>query len=118
MSAPAPAKNNKLLVFLEKELKSRNFVLPSLPDSAQKVRDAINDPMVNANRVAKIIGTDPVLSGRIIQAANSPLFRGLGRIEDLQNAVSRLGLICVRNLVISLTVTRFGFCLSCQSILR
>lgn len=105
MSSPAQTKDNKLLIHLEKELKSRHFVLPSLPDSAQKVRDAINNPNVDSNLIAKIIGTDPVLSGRVIQAANSPLFRGLGRIEDLRNAVSRLGLVCVRNLVISLTVT-------------
>ncbi|MBV1881385.1 MAG: HDOD domain-containing protein [Pseudomonadales bacterium] len=106
MSSPAPEIDNKLLRHLEKELRGRNFVLPSLPDSAQKVRDAINNPNVDSNQIAKIIGTDPVLSGRVIQAANSPLFRGLDRIEDLSNAVSRLGLTCVRNLVISLTVTK------------
>ncbi|MBL4866818.1 MAG: HDOD domain-containing protein [Pseudomonadales bacterium] len=104
--SPSPAIDNKLLLHLEKELKSRNFILPSLPDSAQKVQSAINNPNVDSNQIAKIIGTDPVLSGRIIQAANSPLFRGLDRIEDLKNAVSRLGLVCVRNLVISLTVTK------------
>jgi HD-like signal output (HDOD) protein len=106
MPSPSSIEGNDLLEHLEKELESRNFVLPSLPDSAKKVSDAINDPNVDANQVAKIIGTDPVLSGRVIQAANSPLFMGLNRIEDLKNAVSRLGLICVRNLVISLTVTQ------------
>jgi HD-like signal output (HDOD) protein len=101
----AIAIDTRLLQYLGVELASRNFNLPSLPDSAQKVSDAICDPKTDASYIAKIIGTDPVLSGRIIQVANSAMFRGIGRVENLKSAVSRLGLVCVRNVIISLTVT-------------
>ncbi len=104
MAAPESNNNRDILKRLEKELEDKNFALPTLPDSAKKISDAIADPNVSATRVARVIGTDAVLSGRLIQVANSPIFQGLKRIEDLQHAISRLGLVCVRNLVISLTV--------------
>jgi len=105
MSTAENTQNNSLLTLLQQSLKANNFTLPPLPDSATKVRKAIDDPEVDCEKVAKIIRVDPVLSGRLIQAANSPLFKGVTNIEDLNTAISRLGLKCVQNLVISLTVS-------------
>ena len=103
-TAKKPSTSNSILAELQSDLRSKNFTLPPLPDSAIRVRKAIDDPNADCNKITKVIGIDPVLSGRIIQAANSPLFRGLTKIEDLNTAISRLGLTCVQNLVISLTV--------------
>ncbi len=104
MTEANPQQNSGIMMALYKELQSKNFALPPLPESATKIQKALDDPDVDAGRVAKLLTTDPVLSGRLIQAANSPLFKGLTRIEDLNMAVSRLGLTCVQNLVISLTL--------------
>ena len=101
-----PDIDHDLLERIEKEIQDRQFSLPALPDSAAKVSKAISDPDVTSAQVAKIVIADPVLSGRLIQVANSPIFQGLKRIEDLKLAISRLGLVCVRNLVISLTVNK------------
>jgi len=98
--------DHDLLERIENEIQDRQFSLPALPDTAAKVGKAIADPDVTAAQVAKIVTADPVLSGRLIQVANSPIFQGMKRIEDLKTAISRLGLVCVRNLVISLTVNK------------
>lgn len=100
----AQRSNNSIIEELQRDLESKNFTLPPLPDSAIRVRRAIDDPNADCSKVSKVIGIDPVLTGRIIQAANSPLFKGLHKIEDLNTAISRLGLTCVQNLVVSLTV--------------
>ncbi len=96
----------ELLQELEKQIAKKEFSLPALPDSAQRVSHAINDSNVNNDQVARIITTDPVLSGRLIQVANSAIFQGLNRIDDVKRAISRLGLTCVRNLVVSLSVNQ------------
>ncbi len=93
-----------LLVQLQKELETKDFTLPSLPDSVIKLKKALENPQVSHQTLSKLLTTDPALVGRLMQAANSPMFRGLNKISDLQMAVGRLGLTCVQNLVISLTL--------------
>ncbi len=94
-------------VFLE-ELKSaiRNnrITLPTLPEVALRVRDAIERENVGAKDIADIIATDAALAARLLQIANCPLYRGRVVIENIQMAVTRLGNRLVRSLVMSLVM--------------
>lgn len=93
----------------EKQLKARilgdyeadKLVLPSLPDVAIKVREAMRDEKNTARNIAKIIQIDAALTARLIQIANSALYRGNAKIDNLQSAVTRLGIPVTRNLVMS-----------------
>lgn len=105
MVEPQLEPNNPLLEQLRKAIAAKNYTLPSLPESAIKLRKALSDPMVQNSSVTKMLSSDPVLVGRLLQTANSPLFRGLSKISDLDMAVTRLGLSCIQNLVMSLTVS-------------
>lgn len=105
MVEPQLAPNNPLLEQLRKAIAAKNYTLPSLPESAIKLRKALSDPMVQSSHISKMLSSDPVLVGRLLQTANSPLFRGLSKISDLDMAVTRLGLSCIQNLVMSLTVS-------------
>ncbi|MCG7871143.1 MAG: HDOD domain-containing protein [Candidatus Thiodiazotropha lotti] len=78
------------------------LTLPTLPEVALKVRDAVEQEMSSANEIAEIIASDAALSARLLQVANSPLYRGRVPIDNLQMAVARLGVRLVRSLVISL----------------
>lgn len=86
------------------ELESDKLVLPSLPEVALKIRDAIEDPEVDSGKLAKVISTDAALSARLIQVANSPLVRGNRSVEGLEMAVTRMGNNMVRNVANSLIV--------------
>ncbi len=92
-------------VFLE-ELQSaiahNRVTLPTLPEVALRVRDTIEQENVTAQDIADIIATDAALAARLLQIANSPLYRGRVVIENIQMAVTRLGNKLVRSLVISL----------------
>ena len=67
--------------------------IPPLPATIQRPKEMINDPHSGINEVAQVIQTDPVLSGRLIQLANSVYFSGRGfAVTSLPRAIGRLGL--------------------------
>ncbi len=86
---------------LSERLQEDDIQLPSPPDLGVRIGRTIDNPRTSAEDVAKIIQLDPALTARLIQVANSPLYGGLDKVESCQNAVSRLGMVTTRNLVIS-----------------
>ncbi len=86
------------------DLEHNRLILPTLPEVALKVRDAVESDKASAGDIAKIISTDASLSARLLQVCNSPLYRTRRTVEDLHTAVARLGNIQVRNLVSSLVM--------------
>jgi HD-like signal output (HDOD) protein len=72
--------------------------LPTLPEVALRIRDAAEDPNVSAQSLGKVISEDPGLSGRMIKVANSPMYRASQTIEDLNMAISRMGVEFASNL--------------------
>jgi HD-like signal output (HDOD) protein len=90
----------KLLDAIEKN----TIVLPTLPEVALKVRDAAEQEFSTAKDLAEIISTDAAISARLLQVANSPLYRPRTPIENVQMAVARLGNKLVKSLVTSLAM--------------
>ncbi|MDH3353967.1 MAG: HDOD domain-containing protein [Chromatiales bacterium] len=86
------------------ELKKGTLKLPTLPDVAMRVRQAIDDEHSTSNDIASVISSDPALSARLILMANSAMMRGQSDIEDLNHVVNRLGLKMIRDLVTSIVV--------------
>jgi putative nucleotidyltransferase with HDIG domain len=84
------------------DIKNNRLKLPILPEVAIKVREAVGNENASAGQIAKIVSTDTSLAARLLQVANSPLFRGAVKIESVQNAIARLGVPQVRSLVTSL----------------
>jgi HD-like signal output (HDOD) protein len=89
---------------VQQELVANRLILPTLPDIALKVRDAVSKGEANAGQLADMITTDAALSARLIQVANSPLYRGSVEINNIQMAVARLGNNTIRTLVTSLVM--------------
>lgn len=92
-----------LATFLD-DLNRNRVELPSLPEVAAQVRKLVNDPNAGARQIARVIGTDPALTARLLKVANSPLYRGQEQIDNVQAAVTRLGAQQVRNLVTALVM--------------
>ncbi|ANE55459.1 MULTISPECIES: HDOD domain-containing protein [Methylomonas] len=90
------------LVHVQEELDANRLVLPTLPDVAIKVRDAVSNGDATAQSLAEIIATDAAISARLIQVSNSPLYRGAVEIKNIQMAVTRLGNNTIRTLITSL----------------
>ncbi len=92
------------LVHVQEELDANRLVLPTLPDVALKVRDAVAKGDATSQQLADMIVTDAALSARLIQVANSPLYRGAQEINNIQMAVTRLGSNTIRTLITSLVM--------------
>ncbi|MFT5505886.1 MAG: HD-like signal output (HDOD) protein [Gammaproteobacteria bacterium] len=86
------------------DLENDRLPLPTLPEVAIKVRETVDDENSSITDVAQIISTDAALSARIIQVANSALYRGVSAAENVQSAVMRMGLSTVKNLATSLVM--------------
>lgn len=86
------------------DIESNSVQLPTLPEVALRVRDAVESETADAETVAIMVGNDAALSARLLQVANSPLYRGQSEIDSLQQAVTRLGLKMVKSLVVSLAM--------------
>jgi HD-like signal output (HDOD) protein len=80
--------------------------LPPLPEILLKLQNLINDPESELEEIARLIETEPVLSGRLIKLANSVLYGG-GREKspDLPSAVMRLGVKMILDLAYTLQLT-------------
>jgi len=90
---------SQLLAKFLDDVNHNRINLPTLPEVAIKVREVVQDPDSSAAQIAVTIGSDPVLTAKLLQVANSPLYRGGAPIENLQNAIARLGQTVVRNIV-------------------
>lgn len=85
-------------------IENNTIVLPTLPEIALKVRDEAEQENTTAKRLADIITTDAAISARLLQVANSPLYRPRTPIDNVQMAVARLGNKLVKSLVTTLAM--------------
>lgn len=85
-------------------IKNDRLTLPTLPEVALRIRDVANNPEVNSNALATVIGQDVALTARIIKVANSPLLRGAVTVDNLQLAITRMGISFIRNLATGLAM--------------
>lgn len=89
---------------LQKAVETDQLKLPSLPEVAINVRNAIEKETSSAEQIANILSQDPALAARLLQLANSPLYRPRAEITSLHMAIARLGIRVVRDLVITLAM--------------
>ena len=85
---------------------SASLQLPSLPDIALKIKNALSRTDTSALDVARIVSADPVMATRLIAVANGPLNRGVEPVTSIQQAVVRLGMQVCKNLVMSLAMSQ------------
>ena len=88
-----------------KELDDNTLDLPAFPDVALRVQQALADPEISADQVARVVGSDPVFSARLLKVANSAMLNAVGvQIKDLRIAIMRLGFNMAYNIAVSIAV--------------
>ena len=87
-----------------KAVQTDQLKLPSLPEVALRIRQAVEHDEKSAQQIAEILTQDAALAARLLQLANSPLYRAQSKIDNLQMAITRLGTRIVRDLVITLAM--------------
>lgn len=98
-------KNEQIFLdYIKAAIESDKLQLPTIPEVALKVRQAINKDNASDAEIAETISSDPALSARLLHVANSPLFRARQKIDNLQTAITRMGHHAIRSLVINLAM--------------
>lgn len=92
---------NRLTVQIIEDLNADRLLLPSLPQVALQIGEAVNDENANARSVAALIETDPAIALKIVKAANSARYGGVSQVRSATEAVARLGLYNTRILVVA-----------------
>jgi HD-like signal output (HDOD) protein len=92
---------------LAAELSKGKVELPSFPDIALRVREALSDEDVTQDRVVRVVGSEPALAARLMQIGNSAALNYSGKpITDLRSAISRMGFNMVRSAAIAFAMSQ------------
>lgn len=100
---PENLKNSPLLQSFAQHFYDDELDLPSLPNVAIQLRKAMQKE-IGVDEAVKIIQLDPVISAKLIEVANCPLYVAASPARSCFEAVKRIGLNSTRSLVISLSV--------------
>jgi HD-like signal output (HDOD) protein len=79
-------------------------VLPTIPEAAMRALTVANDGQASLCDLAVVIERDPVLATGVLKLANSALFRAGRELASLEQAVVRLGLRSVKQLILAVGV--------------
>jgi HD-like signal output (HDOD) protein len=83
---------------LATELSKGPVELPSVPEIVLKLQRTLSDENVSNETVVRVVGAEPMLSGKLMTMANSAALNTSGRrIADLRTAVARVGFNIVRS---------------------
>lgn len=109
ISLPEPLQKNKFFHSFAAAYRENRLHLPSLPDVALKLKEAMSQD-IGVPEAVEIIQMDAAVVTKLIQVANSPLYTPISPIKNCQDAVTRLGLSATRNLVMSISLKQLFMC--------
>ena len=98
---------NSLLVLEERILdacRNGEIDLPSLPDIALKIKDAVNDPSKDLKQIAKLLEIDTNIAASVIKLANSSVFSCYFCSSSCRYAFAMLGIHVVKDIVVCIAV--------------
>ena len=89
--APEPVKELNLMEEIISRFKKGDVNLPTLPEINSKFNDLIKQG-ANLNEVADFLRKDAAITSKLINVANSALYRGIEKTSRLEDAITKLGL--------------------------
>ena len=80
------------------ELLAAKGTLPSIPKIIALLLNELDQPEPDLRKISQLINTDPVLTSRLLQLANSAQFQFSSQIASVSQALALMGLNQVRSL--------------------
>lgn len=88
---------------LERHL-DQDIELPILPEASARIMSMCEDDKTDAKAIEAVLERDPSLASHVLRIANSSAYAPKDPIVSLQQAVSRLGLGAMRNIVLAVSL--------------
>jgi HD-like signal output (HDOD) protein len=77
----------------------RHARVPHVPDVVLQIRAEVGREDADPHRIADLVALDPALTGNLLRTVNSAAFGGLVELDSVHQAVIRLGVAQVANLI-------------------
>ncbi|MET0067849.1 MAG: HDOD domain-containing protein [Candidatus Thiodiazotropha sp.] len=90
----------------QEAIRNNTMELPSMPDITIRIAKVIQDSNTDSEDIARVLQADPTVAAKIINVVNSAAYRGKKQIDNLPDAVTRLGRSVTHNLVISFALSK------------
>lgn len=107
-ATPMFASNEEVKRAIKNELARRlsddDLEIPPLPHVALRVLELARKPNSSIVEITELIETDPQITAKILKMANSPVYRGLHDVTNIDTAVVMLGLWAVADLIFAFSV--------------
>lgn len=97
-------KTELFLAEVKDAVATERLLLPSLPEVALKIKTECEKENSSSEKIAEVIISDPAMSVRLLQIANSSIYRTRISTDNIQMAITKLGLKLVRDLIMSLSM--------------
>ena len=78
--------------------------LPALPEIVYQLTMLIDDPNSTAQDLAEVISKDQSLTARVLRLVNSSYYAFRSKISKVSHAISLMGFLSIKNIVLSLSV--------------
>jgi HD-like signal output (HDOD) protein len=103
-SATPSTETPSLAAQIQAAVADGELTLPPLPQVASRLLELLkNEKAADPRSVSALIANDAAITASILRLANSASFGGLRRVDELDEAVSRLGMRQVSTLVTAIT---------------
>lgn len=98
---------NQFTQAMTRELAGESIDLPSFPDIAMRVRNALGNPEIGLDDVVRMVSAEPSLAVRLLQLANSVALNPSGqRVTVLRAAFARIGFNLARSATIAFAMSQ------------
>lgn len=103
LEIPGQLNQNRILQLFSQYFDEGELDIPSLPAIAINLRQAM-EKEVGVDEVVQIVQLDPVISAKLIDVANCPLYVTVVPAKSCFDAVKKVGVNATRSLVTSLSI--------------
>jgi len=93
-----------MVVALTACFEAPDYQPPTLPAVAMELLELSRQPEVDFADVVCLLEQDSLIAGRVLQVVRSPIYAGAAEITSLHQALSRLGLRTLRDLVLQISM--------------
>ena len=89
-----------LVDIVQEHASSEKLNLPVFPGAAFELQQLLADDNTSVDQIAKVIGKDQAMATQVLKLANSAFFSGWNTVRTIREAILRLGLNHIFNLVV------------------
>jgi putative nucleotidyltransferase with HDIG domain len=96
---PEEGTNSRTLIDFVNEHLSKASVLPLMDQTAARIHQMVQSDACDIREIERLVVSDPGLTGPLLRISNSPFFGGIEKVVTVRDAIVRLGVKKVSDLV-------------------